>query len=665
MAAATIVHDTSEAVVLCGSHGLYLKPISKIVIRVALPQLKQPGKSISNWEVMERLKGMVNNHQFSTLRISKSTMDFIRFEGEVENKGLVKAFISALDGKSIKLSGFSDILKVRAAEYKIDFPTRHDWDSFFRDAGDMDENMPGERPDTIYLEGLPCKWFAVKDCGSEKPSEEVLIKVFSIFGEIRNVDIPMLDPYREEMTGRSFHTFSFGGHLNFEAYVQYKEYMGFIKAMNVLRGMKLMYKGDDGKHIACNIKVSFDKTKHLTETSIKKRHLERQRLQELEQRREEQKRKQKEAEEKQKEEERKQKELEEIEKENKRKEKIRRKEDKQREREARKHKKKLQKLQAEEQKRLQEKIRFEERKLLLSQRNLQSIRLIVELLSRVKAAKIREQEEMEAERNRLLQLEERRRQQETELRRVEEEKQRTLILFRKERELREKLVSSFLNRNVCSASQLGEESQQPQCYPLATNENLPRDYLNAFTSTSTQTLSEYGSLRPHIHYANSNVHVVNGVCLEAAAPQECKISDVNPARPLYSLTSILGNNILHNHSASKDPALWLKEVETLQSKGEPYAHIASDLTSRRSRSQDREHKPKLKQKRDLSREEDDHKRAKKLHKKHSARDCSPPTRSSSRKHSRHRSRDLKSRPSHRQERHYRRSYSRDRGSWSS
>uniref|UniRef100_A0A8C5M456 A-kinase anchoring protein 17A n=1 Tax=Leptobrachium leishanense TaxID=445787 RepID=A0A8C5M456_9ANUR len=276
-----------------------------MIIRVALPQLKQPGKSISNWEVMERLKGMVTNHQFSTLRISKSTMDFIRFEGEVDNKGLVKAFVSALDGKSIKLSGFSDILKVRAVEYKIDFPTRHDWDSFFRDAKDMNENLPGERPDTIHLEGLPCKWFASKDTGSEKPSEDVFMKVFNAFGEIRNIDIPMLDPYREEMTGRNFHTFSFGGHLNFEAYIQYKEYVGFMKAMNSLRGMKLLYKGEDGKAVACNIKVSFDSTKHLSEASIKKRQLERQKLQELEQRREEQKRKEKEAEEKLKEEERK------------------------------------------------------------------------------------------------------------------------------------------------------------------------------------------------------------------------------------------------------------------------------------------------------------------------------------------------------------------------
>nr|XP_045729861.1 A-kinase anchor protein 17A [Mirounga angustirostris]XP_045729871.1 A-kinase anchor protein 17A [Mirounga angustirostris]XP_045729880.1 A-kinase anchor protein 17A [Mirounga angustirostris] len=447
MAAATIVHDTSEAVELCPPYGLYLKPITKMTISVALPQLKQPGKSISNWEVMERLKGMVHSHQFSTLRISKSTMDFIRFEGEVENKSLVKSFLACLDGKTIKLSGFSDILKVRAAEFKIDFPTRHDWDSFFRDAKDMNETLPGERPDTIHLEGLPCKWFALKESGSEKPSEEVLVKVFEKFGEIRNVDIPMLDPYREEMTGRNFHTFSFGGHLNFEAYVQYREYVGFIQAMSALRGMKLMYKGEDGKAVACNIKVSFDSTKHLSDASIKKRQLERQKLQELEQQREEQKRREKEAEERQRAEERKQKELEELERERKREEKLRKREQKQRDREFRRNQKKLEKLQAEEQKKLQEKIRLEERKLLLAQRNLQSIRLIAELLSRAKAVKLQEQERKE-ETLRLQQLEERRRLQEAELRRVEEEKERALGLQRKERELRERLLSILLSKKA-------------------------------------------------------------------------------------------------------------------------------------------------------------------------------------------------------------------------
>ncbi|XP_064930506.1 A-kinase anchor protein 17A isoform X4 [Columba livia] len=508
-----------------------------MTISVALPQLKQPGKSISNWEVMERLKGMVQTHQFSTLRISKSTMDFIRFEGEVENKSLVKSFLACLDGKTIKLSGFSDILKVRAAEYKIDFPTRHDWDSFFRDAKDMNETLPGERPDTIHLEGLPCKWFAAKDSGSEKPSEEVLIEVFSKFGEIRNVDIPMLDPYREEMTGRNFHTFSFGGHLNFEAYVQYREYAGFIKAMNALRGMKLMYKGDDGKAVACNIKVSFDSTKHLSDASIKKRQLEREKLQELEKQREEQKRKEKEAEERQKEEERKQRELEERERERKREEKLRKREQKQKDREVRRNKKQLEKLQAEEQKKLQEKIKLEERKLLLAQRNLQSIRLIAELLSRAKAVKLLEQEHNE-EKIRLQQLEERRRLQEAELKRVEEEKERALGLQRKEKELREKLLNNLLSKKMDAINQNKEETEASQSDMLKDPSGAPHTVSSScITSTSGQAVT--GKLAPgsqreavspesvntQCKYLNGNihdkVHVKEGQKLHTTNSEKC------------------------------------------------------------------------------------------------------------------------------------------------
>ncbi|KAG9349358.1 hypothetical protein JZ751_027801 [Albula glossodonta] len=452
----TIVHDTTEAVKLCPAHGLYLKPIAKMIVSVALPQLKQPGKSISNWEVMERVKSMVHPDQFSALRISKSTMEFIRFEGEVENRGMVKAFLAKLDGKSIKLSGFTDILKVRAAENKTDFPTRHDWDSFFRDAKDMNETVPGERPDTIHLEGLPCKWFAQKEASPERPSEVILKAVFEGFGKIRNVDIPMLDPYREEMMDKNFHTFTFGGHLNFEAYVQYQEYVGFVKAMDTLRGMKLMYKAEDGKAVACNIKVTFDTTKHLSDWALKRRQMERQKLQELERQREEQKRREKEEEERRKEEERKQREQEEEERERKREEKLRKREQKIREREEKRSQRKVKKQQAEEQKKLHLKIAMEERKLLLAQRNLESIRLIAELLGRAKALKQQQQEREEAELARqqkaefarLQQLEEKRRLQEAELRRVEEEKARALELQRKERELRDRLLGNLLKKST-------------------------------------------------------------------------------------------------------------------------------------------------------------------------------------------------------------------------
>ena len=71
-------NDTSDAVELFGPQQLYLKPVARLNISVQLPQLKQPGKTISNWEVMERLKNMVRPTEFIVLKVSKSTLEFIR-----------------------------------------------------------------------------------------------------------------------------------------------------------------------------------------------------------------------------------------------------------------------------------------------------------------------------------------------------------------------------------------------------------------------------------------------------------------------------------------------------------------------------------------------------------------------------------------------------------
>ncbi len=171
---------------------------------------------------MEKLRQMIRPDQFIMLKVVKSTLEFIRFEGELENKNLIKVVISRLDTKTIKLQGFPEQLKIRAAEAKVVFPTRHDWDSYFRDANDMNEMKPGERPDTIRFKDFPSRWFSnKKDKEKDKPNEYILKKVFETYGEIRCVDIPMLDPYRKEMSGiQSFS--AFGQDLTFEAFVQYK-----------------------------------------------------------------------------------------------------------------------------------------------------------------------------------------------------------------------------------------------------------------------------------------------------------------------------------------------------------------------------------------------------------------------------------------------------------
>lgn len=79
---------------------------------------------------------------------------------------------------------------------------------------------------------------------------------------------------------------------------------------------------------------------------------------------------------------RKQREAEEQERARRREEKLRRREQRQRAREQRRSRRRVERLQAEEQRRLRERVRAEERRLLLAQRNLQSIRLVAELLSR-------------------------------------------------------------------------------------------------------------------------------------------------------------------------------------------------------------------------------------------------------------------------------------------
>ena len=258
LSAAQICNNASEAIELYEERGLYLKPIAKLNVSVTLPQLKTPGKSLSNWEVMEKLKRMAQPDQFLVLRVSKSSLEFLRFEAEVEAKSLIKTLIARMDGKAIKLSGFTDSLKVRAAEAKIPFPIRHDWDSFFRDAKGMNEANPGERPDTLHIEKVPCRWFATES-EPDLPSENIVRRVFQTFGELRQVDIPLLDPYRHEnqITGGNFRTFSpFSNQLTFEVYVQYKEYIGFVKAMDAMKGMKLMRKTEDDKAYTAEIKVS-------------------------------------------------------------------------------------------------------------------------------------------------------------------------------------------------------------------------------------------------------------------------------------------------------------------------------------------------------------------------------------------------------------------------
>ncbi|XP_008569456.1 PREDICTED: A-kinase anchor protein 17B-like [Galeopterus variegatus] len=369
----TVVYDNSEATELCAAQHLYLKPIAKLMINVLLPESIEPVRPFSNWEVLDQLKNLICPDQFTTVRLSKSTKDFIRFEGEAETRSLVQILKTKLHGKIIKLNGLKTDLKVVATD------AQGEWEHFPREKeaslnDGAEEQDPDKSPDSIYFEGLPCKWFAPKGSSGEKPCEEILRVVFESFGKIKNVDIPMLDPYREVMTGDSFGGFSFGLQT-FEAFIQYQESTDFVKAMESLRGMKLMLKGDDGKALACNIKVMFDRTKHFSEGAIKRRNQERLKLQELEEERKKEKRREEEvAERKRRDEEKKAQE---------KKKKARDRRRALKERDGHRQRKQKEKVRAVAPPEPDSSEEWEERKYLLAQRRVEALRLLRVLLRKI------------------------------------------------------------------------------------------------------------------------------------------------------------------------------------------------------------------------------------------------------------------------------------------
>lgn len=289
---------------------IWLKPICKINTCVQLPSLKQPGQCISTLQVMEKLKKRIEPYQFKSIKIIKSTLDFIKYEGnlftpsiaikltkhlflsscfyfvllaELESKSSMNSILARLDKTTLKLDGFEDILKVTACKFKVSC-TQHEWESFFRDNPLANEKEPGLRPDTIYVQNLPVKWF-----GGERPKPNLLLKAFSRFGDIRRYHIPCLDETNEmelndvvsfNQTSSGFKRFNFHESLTFDAFIMYRDYIGFVKAIETLRNTKLVKKLEENTcnylchYLEYDIKVDFDKSSHLSDKSIQSRQME-------------------------------------------------------------------------------------------------------------------------------------------------------------------------------------------------------------------------------------------------------------------------------------------------------------------------------------------------------------------------------------------------------
>lgn len=320
---------------------------------------------------MEKIRTLILPDEFASLKVAKSTLEFIRLEGDLRDRCRLQRVLARLDSQRLNLAGFPNVLKIRAAEAKDDFPTRHSWDSYFRDAKHMNELKPGERPDTIHISGLPVKWFT--EDGGNVPSESLITKIFKKWGPLRRVDVPAADRYRPRMRlGTNINKFSYEDGIFFDAYIQYIEYMDFVRAMDALRGMKLLKK--DGQNaLTAVIKVDFDKTKHMSDSSVAHREFERKRLIALDNLAVEKLRRKEEVEEKRREEQKKKEEAD-----------MAAKASRRQKREEKRKRKALTIFRKQEEDKVSMKIAREEQKLIKAQRQLESIRLLDELFDRIK-----------------------------------------------------------------------------------------------------------------------------------------------------------------------------------------------------------------------------------------------------------------------------------------
>ncbi|XP_076243350.1 uncharacterized protein LOC143184774 isoform X2 [Calliopsis andreniformis] len=320
---------------------------------------------------MEKIRTLILPDEFASLKVAKSTLEFIRLEGDLQDRCRLQRVLARLDSQRLNLSGFPNVLKVRAAETKDEFPTRHSWDSYFRDAKHMNELKPGERPDTIHITGLPVKWFT--EDGATMPSESLIAKIFKKWGALRRIDVPAADPYRSRMRlGTNINKFSYEDGIFFDAYIQYVEYMDFVRAMDALRGMKLLKREGENAFTAA-IKITFDKTKHMSDSTIAHREFERKRLIAQDTLAAERLRRKEEAEEKRREELKKKEEVDAKAKDNRR-----------QKREEKRKRKAITIFRKKEEDKVSMKIAREGQKLIKAQRQLESIRLLDELFDRIK-----------------------------------------------------------------------------------------------------------------------------------------------------------------------------------------------------------------------------------------------------------------------------------------
>ncbi|VFQ86817.1 unnamed protein product [Cuscuta campestris] len=163
-----------------------------------------------------------------------------------------RGVVEGMDGMEVNIEGAKFRLSA-VLPGSDDFEAmKKEWEEIAAFGGRGFQKGSNIQPDTIVLRGLPSRWFAEIRV-SPKPSVLVSHTIFSMFGEIRNLDVSKDNSVDKNVGGDKVDTIS---GLQCKIVVRFEKHKDFCSALKALSGRSLQ---KQGSRLVADYDVSWDK----------------------------------------------------------------------------------------------------------------------------------------------------------------------------------------------------------------------------------------------------------------------------------------------------------------------------------------------------------------------------------------------------------------------
>ncbi|XP_031481334.1 uncharacterized protein LOC116251301 [Nymphaea colorata] len=191
--------------------------------------------------------GVLRIYDLSSLKKKIAAADDGRSEEELYEKWKA-ALVSRMDGMELNLEGTKFRLSVEVPASDRFESVKKSWEEFY---GGNNPRGTRRRPDTLLITGIPSRWLAEPRVSS-KASTLVTHTIFSVFGNIRNLNITSDDDLCKTNDTNS----RIIPDLYCKIWVQFEDFEDFCNVLKVLCGRSLQKLGT---RLKVNYGVTWDK----------------------------------------------------------------------------------------------------------------------------------------------------------------------------------------------------------------------------------------------------------------------------------------------------------------------------------------------------------------------------------------------------------------------